>query len=79
MTIINNATTRAAAIAIASSRVDIAKNERDRALNRVNEKAAELGKAKAVLEHHEAELRIEQFTLGALIDGVTNEGGVDAG
>lgn len=79
MTTINTEATRAAAIGVAVLRVEIAKNERDRALRRVNEEAAELAEAQAVLEHHEAELRVEQFTLGALIDGATNEGGVDAG
>lgn len=79
MNIINDSTTRAAAITVASSRVDIAKNNRDRALNRVKEKAAELEEAHTVLKLHEAELRVEQFTLGALIDGATNEGGVNVG
>ncbi len=79
MAIMNNATTRAAAIGVAARRVEIKKNERDRVLRSVHEQAAELAEAEAVLEHHEAELRVEQFTLGALIDGATNEGKVDAG
>lgn len=75
MTITNNATTRAATIAIASRRVDIAKKDRDRALINVKEDYARLEESQAALEIREEELRIEQFTLGLLINQLTNNGG----
>lgn len=78
MVTINNEATRAAAIGVAARRVEITKRERDSALRRVNEEAKDLAEAQESLEHHEAELRVEQFTLDALINEATNNGGIDA-
>ena len=75
MATIKNGSTRAAAISVASRRVEITKNERDRHLHWVNEKERELSELQAKLEASEAELRVEQFTLDLLIDEATENGG----
>ena len=75
MVTINTNATRAAAIGVAARRVEITRNERDRHLRWVNEKAGELSELQAKLEASETELRVEEFTLDSLIAEATANGG----
>lgn len=75
MATIKNGSTRAAAISVASRRVELARSERDRHIHWVNEKADELSELQAKLEASEASLRVEEFTLDSLIDEATENGG----
>lgn len=75
MVTINTEATRAAAIGVAARRVEITRNERNRALSRVNEEARDLAEAQETLERHEAELRLETFTLDTLIAEASANGG----
>lgn len=74
MVTINTDATRAAAIGVAARRVEITRKERDHALHRVNEETRGLAEAQEALDRHEAELRLETFTLDALIAEATTNG-----